>query len=262
MRHRGIPKEYTEWISQKVEGRKTILSFDDFNTEERILRRGMDQGCPLSGIAYQFYNADLLETTNKLNREDSVAFVDDTAIFTEGKYLSEAFSKLEDIMERRGGALDWAKSHKCEFALNKFGLVGFTRKRETASGTQGKKTRPVTRPHITIGGHKIEATDMHKYLGVIMDQELRYKEHTEYAAWEGEMIMNQYKRLANTKKGIIARHMRQFYLAVVAPKMLYAADIFLVPETDRSKGTKGPIAKLAKIQRQAAIAITGALRTM
>ena len=72
----------------------------------------------------------------------------------------------------------------------------------------------------------------------------------------------QYWRLAKSTKVITAKHMRNYYLTVAVPKMLYAADIFLEPATKRSKGTKGHINKLARIQRQAALYITGAMMTM
>ena len=55
--------------------------------------------------------------------------------------------------------------------------------------------------------------------------------------------------------------MRKYYLTVAVPKMLYATDIFLVPATKWSKDTKGHINKLARIQRQAALSITGAMTT-
>lgn len=53
--------------------------------------------------------------------------------------------------------------------------------------------------------------------------------------------------------------MRQFYLAVVMPKLLDAADIFLIPESSQSKGMKGYITMLSRVQWQAALSITGAL---
>lgn len=107
-----------------------MLCFDDHSTEAKTILRGMNQGCPLSGIAYQFYNADLLETTKPNKKEDSAAFVDDTVIFMEGESITDVFKKLENVMEQEGGALEWAKTHECQFALNKFGQIGFTRKRE------------------------------------------------------------------------------------------------------------------------------------
>jgi len=43
--------------------------------------------------------------------------------------------------------------------------------------------------------------------------------------------------------------------------MLYVADLFLIAEMDRSRGTKGPIERLSKIQWQASLHIMGALRS-
>jgi len=40
--------------------------------------------------------------------------------------------------------------------------------------------------------------------------------------------------------------MRHFYKSIAVPKILYATDLFLIPETGRSKGMKGFIARLAK----------------
>ena len=41
-----------------------------------------------------------------------------------------------------------------------------------------------------------------------------------------------------------AKYMRRFYMAVAVPRMLYVADVFLVPSSRQSKGTKGYIRKL------------------
>lgn len=56
------------------------------------------------------------------------------------------------------------------------------------------------------------------------------------------------------------------YKGIAIPRMLYAAEIFLTPVTNnagrrRVSGSVGPMAKLARVQRTAALNITGALRT-
>jgi hypothetical protein len=178
----------------------------------------------------------------------------------EGADLEEAFEKLTDIMTRPDGAYSWAAKHDCHFAVEKFGLMGLTRRREKNPEKHGR-TRPVQRPPIKIGQHVVKPTTTHKFLGLIMDQELRFKEHTNYALKKGETYINQYRRLARPTKGVTAKHMRTYYLTVAVPRMLYAADVFLIPATERRKGTKGSINKLARIQRQAALDITGALRS-
>jgi len=56
------------------------LRFDGYELEPLALMKGIDQGFPLSRIAYQFYNADLVEIHNTNNGEDTVMFMDNTAI--------------------------------------------------------------------------------------------------------------------------------------------------------------------------------------
>src|SRR5882724_10438583 len=123
------------------------------------------------------------------------------------------------------------------------------------------KTMPERRRPIFLRGVKVLAVATHKFLGVILDQELWWKEHIQYAQQKGTKWVTQYRRLAKPMKGVSAKHMRQFYISVAIPKMLYAADLFLIPGSEVGKGTKGFISKLVKIQRQATLHITGALRS-
>ena len=102
---------------------------------------------------------------------------------------------------------------------------------------------------------------MHKFLGVMLDQELCWKEHCQYMLQKGVKWVMQYRRLAKVTKGVSAKYMRQFFISVSIPRMMYVADLFLVPGSGISKGTKGFISKLDKIQRQATLHITGALRS-
>jgi Reverse transcriptase (RNA-dependent DNA polymerase) len=148
MRRRGVPRQYMDWIKSKVKGRTTQIIFNDFTSNKESLLRGMDQGCPLSGIAFQFYNADLLDITHKDKGEDSIAVVDDTTILARGADLKEACEKLKNIMTRQEGAIEWSNLHKCRFALNKFSLMGFTRRREKDSTRPGR-TKPQERPRIS-----------------------------------------------------------------------------------------------------------------
>jgi len=62
-------------------------------------------------------------------------------------------------------------------------------------------------------------------------------------------------------KGVSAKYMRCFYISIAVPRMLYAADLFLVPENGHAKGTKGFINKLEHVQRQASLHVTRALRS-
>ena len=87
----------------------------------------------------------------------------------------------------------------------------------------------------------------HKFLGVILDQELQWKEHIQYALQKGTKWVTQYWMLTKLMKGVSAKHMRWFYISVAIPKMLYTADLFLIPGSEVGKGTKGFISKLVRI---------------
>jgi len=59
--------------------------------------------------------------------EDAITFVDDTLLLARGKMLAEANDKVKGMMEREGGGLDWVRMHQCNFALDKFRVMGLTR---------------------------------------------------------------------------------------------------------------------------------------
>src|SRR5882672_4550495 len=151
------------------------MTFDWYRSEAQGLVRGIDQGCPLSGITFQFYNADLLEIKDEKNSEEAVTFINDALPLVRGKTLEETNGKLKDMMEWARGGMDWSDTHQCNFVLNKFGVMGLTRRREPTAGGR-PATRPVRHKPISLHGVEVLVVDAHNFLGVIIDQELRWKD--------------------------------------------------------------------------------------
>jgi hypothetical protein len=121
MRLKGIPREYTDWIMEKLTGRRTSIVFDDYRSQLLDTLAGLDQGCAISGPCYNFYNAPLLEmiTTHRDQGEMSSGFIDDVALLARGTDFDEANAKLKTIMEKEGGGFDWAEDHNCDFEVTK-----------------------------------------------------------------------------------------------------------------------------------------------
>ena len=88
MRKRGVLREYTNWIACKVSGCHTTLKFDRFELEVFLLSKGLNQGCLLLGLAFQFYNADLVDVSVPGSGEDAVAFMDDMLLLAHGESLN------------------------------------------------------------------------------------------------------------------------------------------------------------------------------
>jgi hypothetical protein len=55
--------------------------------------------------------------------------------------------------------------------------------------------------------------------------------------------------------------MCRFYTTVAIPKVLYVADLFLIPVSKKMKGTKGLMNKLAHVQHMLALHIIGSMQT-
>lgn len=215
-------------------------------------------------ILYIIYNADMMEIPQGRD-EAAVGYVDDIALLAEGNSLEETTERLKDMMERPGGGLDWARTHNSRFEMAKVAIVHFSRcSAKAADGTRTK--RRTNAPTLTLQGTDIKSCETYKYLGILIDAELNWKRQAEHAATKGIKWVALFSRLSRTKSGINAGLMRHLYRAVGIPKVTYAAEIWYTPPSKkvgakRTTGSVSALKQLQKMQRTAALAITGAMRT-
>ncbi|KAF9521599.1 hypothetical protein CPB83DRAFT_778462 [Crepidotus variabilis] len=75
------------------------------------------------------------------------------------------------------------------------------------------------RPTMTIQGHIITPSPSAKFLGVHIDQGLKWKEHGAATIGRGTGWLAQYKRIAKPASGVIHRYMCQLYFSIALPRM-------------------------------------------
>ncbi|KAG9120597.1 hypothetical protein FRC07_003847, partial [Ceratobasidium sp. 392] len=253
MRLLGVPRGYIRWTLAKLRGRTTCLAFDDFMSDPLPILNGIDQGCPLSVIYYLIYNSPLIRIPNH-RRELCVAYIDDITLMVWGKSPEANNKRLLAMMERRGGALDWSRSHNSTFELDKTALIHFTRRKD------------LDQPSLTIGAQTIEPVRAHTLLGVILDRELRFREQCHKALAKGLLWSSQLSRLAKMSYGAPMKIARMLYLSIAVPRFTYAADVWYTPVEyqdgmKRASGSVGFARKLARVQSTAARAILGAMKS-
>lgn len=123
-----------------------------------------------------------------------------------------------------------------------------------------------------VSPHTGEATTVktraaYKFLGVQFEPNLRWTVQTANVAHRAASWSNLVCRLARMSKGISMKLMRRLYIAVVIPRMTYAADVWFTPPyfpsptSNRRQGSVRIQDKLRSVQRQALITISGAMRT-
>ena len=251
---RGIPSKYVKFTESMLLNRMTKLKFDGYESEDHSINNGIGQGDPLSMILYQFYNADLMEIPESRD-ESSMAYVDDALLIAIAKTFREAHEMLADMMTRRGGVIDWSRTHNSSLEYSKLALVDFAHPAST------KERIPLTLP-----SGEIKPAPSTKYLGVMLDQHLNWKAQHAYAIEKGTKWAAQIRRIARPTWGITPNYARRLYISVALPKIMYGADLWCHPmQGERSerkfKGSARVLKQLATLQRAGAIAITGGLRT-
>lgn len=216
MRKRGIPEEYTRWLEHQLKGQKTTLHLDGYKSVLRNVDNGLEQGCSGSPLWFLFSNADLIEDNIFTKDDTGTAFINNTYYAARAKTPEESNTKLEKIMTGPGGALEWAKSHHACFELDKNALMIFSNKRVPDPARPGK-TMAAHRPPITINGHVNTPVASTKFLGLILNQNLTFKQHADYATAKGRFWVNQTKRISKTVKGMKGVFSRRLYLSVCVP---------------------------------------------
>jgi len=253
MKARQLPTAIVLYMEHLLQEQRTKLKFDDYVSDWTPIANGIGQGDPLSMLLYIIYNSDLVDIV-KGKSELTLAFVDDTAFITIGKTYQETHAILTNMLERKGGGYQWSKDHNSHFEPSKFALMDFSLNRSKA------------RPPLQTRNVTINPSLSHKFLGVILDQELQWREQANYALAKGTKYTLLMRHVSGNSWGTPMRLTRQLYQAVVVPRVTYAASVWLrpiyKPGNDKpQRGSIGVAKRLARIQRMAAITILGAMKT-
>ncbi|KAJ7633991.1 hypothetical protein B0H17DRAFT_842215, partial [Mycena rosella] len=120
---RGVPVEHIEWLRHRFAERTCRLAFDDLVSESFEVDGRLDQGDPHSGSLYLVYNSPLAEIPRATQGEASVVFVDNDTLITTGCSFKATHQKIRDMVQRAGGADEWADSHNALFSPPKYQLL-------------------------------------------------------------------------------------------------------------------------------------------
>lgn len=167
--------------------------------------------------------------------------------------VAENIVKLSELSAR---ALEWSGNHACRFDIDKFQLVHFTRNDKKLAGDTS----------LIVNGHEIKASEHAKYLGIVLDRRLRWREHVQKTVAKGTKTLLAVARLTRPTFGLPHKYVCQLYRSVVLPRVEYGLPVWYVPvrpgaSSKRRTGSVGTSRQLGKLQRLASLLITGAFRS-
>lgn len=238
LRRFQVDRTLISWIMAMLSNR--ILSVDLLG----VCRSGLvDRGCPQGGVLPPIlWNMTVDDLLTRLNEAGCIAigYADDIAILISGAFegiLSQLMRRVFILVEK------WCQDSGLSVNPEKTGLVLFTNKR---------KTLPFSAP--TLFGELLVKTSKVKYLGVILDEKLTWKDHIEERMNKAIKVFWQCRSAFGKSWGLRPIVLYWMYVAIVRPILCYGSMVW----SHRTK-TGAVNKKLTKVQRLACLSITGVM---
>ena len=162
----GIRGTALLWFKSYLSDRTQFVTYDGVSSKSRTITCGVPQGSILGPLLFLIYINDL----NLVSKDVmSIFFADDSNLFLNGKNLSVLEEKLNSILINIS---EWLKVNKLSLNVKKTHVMIFTK----------KKFSEIEKPKINlkIDGIPLSEVETTKFLGVIIDNKLSWKEHTNY----------------------------------------------------------------------------------
>ena len=163
----GVTDRNHSWFKNYLSNRKQFVINIKENTELETITCGVPQGSILGPLLFLLYVNDLKNASNLL---DPIMYADDTNLFLAHKDISYLFETANLQLERIS---QWFISNKLSLYVSKTKYSFFHK-------SSKRDDIPLLLPKLNINNSEIERTECLKFLGVLLDENLCWKEHIKY----------------------------------------------------------------------------------
>ena len=198
--HYGFRGNFLNFLMDFIKDRKYFVHVNGYNSEEKILNIGVPQGSTLGPLLFLIYINDMVNCSNLLFLTQ---FADDSTITYSSLYLEQAIITVERECNR---VLDWLSANKLIINLNKTHLMLFT-----------TRTRPEN-ISILVKGQLIHEIKENKFLGVILDNDLKWNSHIQYISKKISKSVSILKMLKFTFPSNV---LKSIYFSLIYPYYIY-----------------------------------------
>ena len=205
----GFTDKVLDWFRSWINGREQRLKFNDITSAKKEIQIGLPQGTPLSCCLFNLYVNDV---PNVLKYCQIKMFADDAMIHIAGKRenITDLISKVNYDLHSILNYLNMCKL-KMNVEKTKYIIIG--------------KEEIVTDNEVIIGGTTIEKVETMKYLGVIIDNKLNFKEHFEYV---NKKMAKKVYFLSRMRKKLDQETKKIIYKSLVVSQIDYCSSILFM----------------------------------
>ena len=203
--HYGIRGPIHSWFRDYLANRTQETVYDGHKSSQRIMSLGVPQGSVLGPILFLIYINDI---TNIFNQAQTILFADDMTIYVTGSNLETLTHTVNLELEKLN---HWCLSNRLTINVNKTCFMLFSNKKINLS------------PLLKINNSIIKRTNQLKFLGVMYDDKLTFKFHTQNLAKK----MSRFTAMLNQLRDFMpCEILKCLYHAHIYPLLLYCNPIW------------------------------------
>ena len=204
--HYGIRGCAYNWFASYLSNRKQFVSYNGVQSEKQTIECGVPQGSILGPLLFLVYINDLPDICQ---HTFPVLFADDTNLFFSGKNIDYLEQTINTELDR---ITLWLKANKLSLNIKKTQFMMF-------SGF--KKNKPSIK--LNIEGEPISETIKSKFLGVIIDNKLSWKDHIAYISGK---IARGIGIILKARKYLLKESLISLYYSFIYPYMIYCNHVW------------------------------------
>ena len=241
LRRTGCPGDVYAVMRDYLRNRKVTL-VDGPASKTIVQEKGCPQGSVLGPTLWNIIFDELLDKLNGCEGVSPIAYADDLTMVVSGQSRGQLERRAQRAMDE---TYDWCTRSKMRISEEKTCcLIG---KGVFRDGT------PEIRSNT---GKLLPFVKAAKYLGVTIDQGIKFHTHCQDAAEKAKISFQAYRAIAKVNWGIKNKQLTLLYKAIFVPRIAYGAGAWA------KYATKADLAKLATAQRAALLTVTRAYRTI
>ena len=241
MQTMGIPDRFIKYTRNFLMSRKTAVEVNGSRSKSFILKEGLPQGSAISPILFLIFINDIGVDLHPLTIAS--LFADDTSIWIHGNKDRKDTQTL--LQTEVNVIMDWAELWKMSVNKDK------TQSLVISSSTKDTSWKP----EIKAGTYDVKTVEFYKFLGIDIDQGLRFNQHVKRIVEKTRKRVNILKSMAWKDWGNSLEIQRTLYIQFIRSCLEYASSSWS-PWLSNTN-----LQKLERVQNEALRSITRTTKT-